>query len=217
MPWRYKCLNALNYFLDSLFSFPVPSRSMSKDLPIDQDGEPIILTRKEREFLRIYLRNADPGAAALESGIARKGTDPHEAGLIGARLLERIQPQLRVLMAANGLSDQVLLRAILEGITATRIRVVVNKDTKEVSHVDTLMPDWNVRKFYHRLMAQMGFLIGVTGDQASKTQVDELAMRRQTRYAELRRKVSSMSDEEINQAIEEAARARQGSVRRAIS
>jgi predicted CopG family antitoxin len=190
---------------------------MSKDLPIDQDGEPVNLTRKEREFLRIYLHNADPGAAALESGIARKGTDPHEAGLIGARLLERIQPQLRVLMAANGLSDQVLVKAILEGITATRIKVVVNKDTKEVSHVDTLLPDWRVRQFYHRLMAQMGFLIGVTGDQASKTQVDELALRRQSRYNELRRRVGSMTDEEINQAIEEAARARQGSVRRAIS
>ena len=190
---------------------------MSQDSSIDQNGEPISLTRKEREFLRIYLRNADPGAAALESGIARKGTDPHEAGLIGARLLERIQPQLRVLMAANGLSDQVLLRAILEGIVATRIRVVIDKDTKSVTHVDTLLPDWNVRKFYHRLMAQMGFLIGVPGDQAAKTQVDELAMRRQTRYAELRRKVGSMSDEEINQAIEEAARARQGSVRRALS
>jgi len=190
---------------------------MSQDLPIDQNGEQVILTRKEREFLRIYLRNADPGAAALESGIARKGTDPHEAGLIGARLLERIQPQLRVLMAANGLSDQVLVKAILEGITATIIKAVVDPKTKEVSHIDSGLPNWGVRKFYHRLMAQMGFLIGVTGEQATKTQVDELALRRQSRYAELRRKVGSMTDEEINQAIEEAARARQGSVRRALS
>jgi len=190
---------------------------MSQDASIDQNGDPIALTRKEREFLRIYLRNADPGAAALESGIARKGTDPHEAGLIGARLLERIQPQLRVLMAANGLSDQVLVKAILEGITATIIKAVVDPKTKEVSHIDSSLPNWGVRKFYHRLMAQMGFLIGVTGEQATKTQVDELALRRQSRYAELRRKVGSMTDEEINQAIEEAARARQGSVRRALS
>ena len=190
---------------------------MSQDLTIDQNGESVILTRKEREFLRIYLRTADPGSAALESGIARKGTDPHEAGLIGARLLERIQPQLRILMAANGLSDQVLVKAILEGITATIIKAVVDPKTKEVSHIDTNLPNWRVRKFYHRLMAQMGFLIGVAGDQVAKTQVDELALRRQSRYNELRRKVGSMSDEDINQAIEEAARARQGVVRRAKS
>jgi hypothetical protein len=190
---------------------------MSQDLTIDQNGESVVLTRKERDFLRIYLRNADPGAAALESGIARKGTDPHEAGLIGARLLIRIQPQLRVLMAANGLSDQVLVKAILEGITATIIKAVVDPKTKEVAHIDTGLPNWRVRKFYHRLMAQMGFLIGVAGDQVAKNQVNELAARRQSRYAELRRKVSSMTEEEINQAIEEAARARQGSVRRVIS
>jgi hypothetical protein len=190
---------------------------MSQDLTIDQNGESVVLTRKERDFLRIYLRNADPGAAALESGIARKGTDPHEAGLIGARLLIRIQPQLRVLMAANGLSDQVLVKAILEGITATIIKAVVDPKTKEVAHIDTGLPNWRVRKFYHRLMAQMGFLIGVAGDQVAKNQVNELAARRQSRYAALRRKVSSMTEEEINQAIEEAARARQGSVRRVIS
>ena len=208
---------ALSFPIDSVHSIPVPSRLMSQDASIDQNGDPVILTRKEREFLRIYLRNADPGAAALESGIARKGTDPHEAGLIGARLLERIQPQLRVLMAANGLSDQVLVKAILEGITATIIKAVVDPKTKEVSHIDSGLPNWGVRKFYHRLMAQMGFLIGVAGDQVAKTQVNELVMRRQSRYNELRRKVGSMTDEEINVAIEEAARARQGSVRRAIS
>ena len=217
MPWRYKSMIAILFLVDSLLPDPVPSPTMSQDLTIDQNGESVVLTRKEREFLRIYLRDADPGAAALESGIARKGTDPNEAGLIGARLLERIQPQLRVLMAANGLSDQVLVKAILEGITATIIKPVVDPKTKEVSVIDTGLPNWGVRKFYHRLMAQMGFLIGVAGDQGAKTQVDELAMRRQSRYAELRRKVGSMSDEEINLAIEEAARARQGSVRRAIS
>ena len=190
---------------------------MSQDLPFDQDGEPVILSRKEREFLRIYLRTGNPGMAALESGVSRKGTGVEDASLAGARLLERIQPQLRILMAANGLSDQVLLKAILEGITATIIKVTVDKATGEVKHTDTLLPNWGVRKFYHRLMAQMGFLIGVAGDQAAKTQVDELALRRQSRYAELRRKVGSMTDEEINQAIEEAARARQGSVRRALS
>jgi len=190
---------------------------MSQNATTDQNGDPLVLTRKEQEFIRIYLRTGDPGKAALESGVARKGTGVEDASLVGARLMERIQPQLRILMAANGLSDQVLVKAILEGITATIIKVVVDKETKAVSHVDTLLPNWGVRKFYHRLMAQMGFLIGVPGDQTAKNQVDELAARRQSRYAELRRKVGSMSDEEINQAIEEAARARQGSVRRAIS
>ena len=189
---------------------------MSQDLQFDQDGEPVILSRKEREFLRIYLRTGNPGTAALESGVARKGTGVEDASLAGARLLERIQPQLRILMAANGLSDQVLLKAILEGITATIIKVTVDKATGEVKHTDTLLPNWGVRKFYHRLMAQMGFLIGVAGDQAAKTQVDELAGRRMARMNEQRKRVASMTDEEINQAIEEAARARQGSVRRAL-
>lgn len=190
---------------------------MKSSVPIDQGEGLRELTRKERDFLRVYFDSGDPGKAALESGIARKGTDPTDAALQGARLLEEIQPQLRVLMAVGGLSDQVLIKAILEGINAMVVRSYTDETTKKRVYETTEIPDWRTRKFYHNLMAQMGFLIGSAAAETGKAAVDEVAARRDHLAREHRKTVSNMTDAQINALIEEEARGRQGSIRRAVS
>lgn len=187
-------------------------------------GAPIVsipgertLSRKERLFFRRYLANGgDPGEAALFSGVVSKNADLTDAAVAGAKLVEEIQPRLRIMMAANGLSDRVLIGAVLEGIQATVQKVYFGEDAKTPPViVKTDVPDWRVRRFYHKLLAEMNALVG-TGAPSGKDQIDEVAARRQDLAAQHRKSLAGKTDEELNAMMAEEARGRQG-VRRLVS
>lgn len=175
------------------------------------------LSRKERLFFRQYLANGgNPGEAALHSGIVPKGADPTDAAVAGAKLVEEIQPRLRVMMAAHGLSDRVLIGAVLEGIQATVKKVYFSEDAKAPPIiVETGVPDWRTRRFYHKLLAEMSALVG-SAAPSGKDQVDEVAARRQDLAAQHRKSLSGKTDAELDAMMAEEARGRQG-IRRAVS
>lgn len=187
-------------------------------------GAPIVqipgertLSRKERLFFRRYLENGgDPGEAALRSGVVPKNADPMDAAVAGARLVEEIQPRIRIMMAANGLSDRVLIGAVLEGIRATVQKVYFAEDSKTPPViVKTDIPDWRTRRFYHKLLAEMSAVVG-SGAPSGKDQVDEVAARRNDLSAQHRKSLAGKTDAELDAMLEEEARGRQG-VRRLVS
>lgn len=183
---------------------------------------PLQLGKRQRAFLHRYLETGDPGLAAVDSGMVRKGTNPHDAALAGAELLRELQPQLLTLMDAHGLSDRVLLKAILEGLSATIVRVSVHrgkkhedgsKDPDHVETFDTGLPNWPVRKFYVRMAAEMKALVDpkerAAAEQANTARVTSLANAH-------RESLANKSDAELDAIHRDEILRRQG-VRRAVS
>lgn len=180
------------------------------------------LSRKHRHFLHSYIESGDPGKAALDSGMVRKTTHPTDAAIAGAELLRELQPQLLTLMDAYGLSDRVLLKAILEGISAMVQKAVYHKATKNPDGtespawwetVTTEVPDWRTRKFFVRMAGEMKALIDpkdrAAAEQANNTRVSSI-------QSAHRESLAAKTDEELDAIQREEILRRQG-VRRAIS
>lgn len=183
---------------------------------------PVQLSRKHRAFLHVYIETGDPGKAALDSGLIRKTTHPHDASLAGAEILRELQPQLVVLMDAFGLSDRVILKGVLEGTSACIQRVITRKGkklsdgTQEPDYIDvvtTTVPNWPVRKFYHRMASEMKALVDpkerAAAEQSNAGRVSSIDKAH-------RMSLSGKTDDELRQIQTDEVLRRQG-VRRAVS
>jgi len=151
--------------------------------------------------------------------VVPQDSHPSDAAMIGAQLLEEIQPALRSMMSATGLSDQFVIAEIFAGMKATVQRVVwaegdkIFSNGKRYESIATGVPDWRVRRAYTRLASQIKMLLF----QSELEKEDENATDRRSALARAHRvSLVGKSDDELNRMIEEEALGRQR-VRTALS
>lgn len=104
----------------------------------------------ERKFFNEYIKDGDVTNAARRAGYKCKNKDSFYQ--TGKAVLRKIQPTIDDIMEAGGLTDALIIKAVLEGLGAKELKMATFQgkitDTKNV-------PDYATRAKYIDIIARL--------------------------------------------------------------